>query len=69
MWSGLLKITRWVIASSPFADFGTVTFTNAVATGTQNYYPSGATIVEISQNNKVLTNVTTNGASVTIQYV
>ncbi|KAG8216014.1 peptidase A4 family-domain-containing protein [Butyriboletus roseoflavus] len=52
-----------------FADFGTVTFTNAVATGTQHYYPSGATIVEIEQNNKVLTNVTTNGSSVTIQYV
>lgn len=55
----------------PFADFGTVTFTNAVATasGTQNYYPSGANITEIRQNNQVLTNVTTNSASVTIQYV
>ncbi|KAG8216737.1 peptidase G1 [Butyriboletus roseoflavus] len=53
----------------PFADFDTVTFANAVATGTGSYDPSGATILDITQNHKVLTNVTTNGASVTIQYV
>ncbi|KAH0831134.1 peptidase A4 family-domain-containing protein [Lanmaoa asiatica] len=52
-----------------FANFSTVTFTNAVATGTGTYTPSGATISDINQNNQVLTSVWTSGSSVTIQYV
>ncbi|KAF8886434.1 peptidase A4 family-domain-containing protein [Gymnopilus junonius] len=55
----------------PFADFGTVTFTNAVATtksGT-TVGPSGSTLIDIEQNNKVLTSVSTTSSGVTISYV
>ncbi|KIJ67753.1 hypothetical protein HYDPIDRAFT_83658 [Hydnomerulius pinastri MD-312] len=52
-----------------FADFGTVTFSNAEATGPSGTYtPSGATIIDIEQNT-VLTSVTTSGSDVTIKYV
>ncbi|KAG6374007.1 peptidase G1 [Boletus reticuloceps] len=50
----------------PFANFGMVTFTDAIA-GT--YTPSGATIVDIQQNGKVLTSTSITGSSVTIKYV
>ena len=53
----------------PFANFSTVTFTNATASGNGTYTPSGATIVDIQQNNQVLTSISTNGSSVTIKYV
>ena len=53
----------------PFADFGTVTFTDAEATGTRIYTPSGATINNIEQNGQVLTSVSISGSSVTIKYV
>ncbi|KAG6370721.1 peptidase A4 family-domain-containing protein [Boletus reticuloceps] len=53
----------------PFANFGTVTFTDAIATGTDTYTPSGATIVDIQQNGKVLTSTSIAGSSVTIKYV
>ncbi|KAF8130366.1 peptidase A4 family-domain-containing protein [Boletus edulis] len=53
----------------PFANFGMVTFTDAYTTGTGTYTPSGATIVDIEQNGQVLTSTSTNGSSVTIQYV
>ena len=49
-----------------FADFGSVTFTNAQA-GT--YTPSGATLIDIEQNNTVLTSTSTSGSSVTIKHV
>ncbi|KAJ7066131.1 peptidase A4 family-domain-containing protein [Mycena amicta] len=55
----------------PFADFDKVTFTNAVATlqagGTVG--PSGAVLIDIEQNNKVLTSVSTTSTSVTVSYV
>ncbi|KAH9931596.1 peptidase A4 family-domain-containing protein [Fomitopsis serialis] len=54
----------------PFADFGTVTFTGASAsTGSGSTGPSGATIIDIKQNNKVLTSVSTGSSSVTVKYV
>lgn len=52
-----------------FADFGTVTFTNAEATtpsGTVG--PSGATLIDIEQDS-VLTSVSTTDDSVTVTYV
>jgi len=51
-----------------FADFGTVTFTDAVATGKGTYTPNGATVYNILQD-EVMTSVSTNGPSVTITYV
>ena len=53
----------------PFADFGTVAFTNAEATGTGTYTPSGAILFDIEQNNQILTSTTTSGSSVTIKYL
>lgn len=53
----------------PFANFGTVTFTSAEASGNGAYTPSGATISEIKQNNQVLTSTSLAGSSVTIKYV
>lgn len=42
-----------------FTDFGSVTFSNAVAkTSSESLGTDGATIIEIRQNNKVLTDVT-----------
>jgi len=54
----------------PFADFGTVTFTNAVATksGGSTVGPSGATIIDIEQSNKVLTSCSSSSSSVTCSY-
>lgn len=54
----------------PFADFGTVTFTGATASGPSGTYsPSGATIIDIEQNGKVLTSVATGTDTTTIKYV
>ncbi|RDX46350.1 aspergillopepsin [Lentinus brumalis] len=54
----------------PFANFGTVTFTGAsaglVSGGTAG--PSGSTLIDIEQNNKVLTSVSTGSSSVTVSY-
>lgn len=49
----------------PFADFGTVTFTGASATTTSGATDgvSGATIIDIEQNGKVLTSCGTSGSS------
>ena len=54
----------------PFANFGTVTFSNAVATTSSGSTvgPSGSTIIDIEQNNQVLTSVSTSSSSVTISY-
>ncbi|KZT63531.1 putative aspergillopepsin, partial [Daedalea quercina L-15889] len=50
-----------------FADFGTVTFTSAEATTTSGTVgPSGATLIDIEQNNEVLTSASTSSDSVTI---
>jgi hypothetical protein len=54
-----------------FADFGTVTFTGASATtGSGTVGVSGATIIDIEQNSKILTSCSTSGSSgVTCTYV
>ena len=54
----------------PFVDFGTVTFSSAIASGPggTTYTPSGATLIDIEQNGKVLTSVTTSGSTATIEY-
>lgn len=53
----------------PFADFGTVTFTGASASGSSGTVtPSGATLIDIKQNGKVLTTSSVSGSSVTVEY-
>lgn len=54
----------------PFADFGTVTFTDVSATKTSGVvYPSDATIIDIEQSNKVLTDCSASASEVTCTYV
>jgi hypothetical protein len=54
----------------PFANFGTVTFTGASAkTASGSTGPSGANVIDIQQNGKTLTSVSTSGSSVTVSYV
>jgi hypothetical protein len=55
----------------PFANFGTVTFTGATATTTSGTSVSaaGSTLIDIEQNNKVLTSSSVSGSTVTIKYV
>ncbi|GJE98817.1 peptidase A4 family-domain-containing protein [Phanerochaete sordida] len=54
----------------PFANFGTVTFTGASAkTASSSVGPSSANIIDIQQNGKTLTSVSTSGSSVTVSYV
>ncbi|KAJ7464398.1 peptidase A4 family-domain-containing protein [Mycena latifolia] len=55
----------------PFANFGTVTFTGAVATTSagSTVGPSGAVLIDIEQSSKVLTSVSTTSSSVTVSYV
>lgn len=54
----------------PFANFGTVTFTNAHATTSSGTVtPAGATVINMEQNNKVLTSVSVSGSGVTVEYV
>ncbi|KAF8128718.1 peptidase G1 [Boletus edulis] len=53
----------------PFANFGTVTFWDAAATGTGTYTPDGAVIMEIYQNNQVLTSASTGNSYLTVQYI
>ncbi|KAJ5611378.1 hypothetical protein N7510_008097 [Penicillium lagena] len=53
----------------PFANFGTVTFSGAEATdGSSTVGPSGATIMDIQQN-EVLTSSSVSGSSVTVKYI
>ncbi|KAK7057520.1 peptidase A4 family-domain-containing protein [Favolaschia claudopus] len=54
----------------PFANFGTVTFTNAVATEASGSTvgPSGAVIINMEQNGQVLTSVSTSSSSVTVNH-
>ncbi|GAD94734.1 aspergillopepsin, putative [Paecilomyces variotii No. 5] len=53
----------------PFADFGTVTFSGATATDDGSTVgPSGATILDIEQNNEVMTSVSVSGNEVIISY-
>lgn len=54
----------------PFANFGNVTFTNAQATDNgATVGPSGATIIDIQQNGKVLTSSSDTSNSVTVTYI
>lgn len=54
----------------PFANFGTVTFSNAQATdGTSVVGPSGATVIDIEQKGTVLTHSSYTNNSVTVKYV
>ncbi|KAF8556564.1 hypothetical protein OG21DRAFT_1506320 [Imleria badia] len=54
---------------APLANFGSVTITDAAATGPGIIYtPDGATIVEMQQN-KTLTSVSISGSRVTIEYL
>lgn len=53
-----------------FADFGSVTFSNALATDNGNSVgPSGATIMDIEQDGEVLTSTSSTSDSVTVTYV
>ncbi|KAJ5934843.1 hypothetical protein N7466_004390 [Penicillium verhagenii] len=53
-----------------FANFGTVTFSDAEATDNGSTVgPSGATILDIEQNDVVLTSVSVTSSSVTVTYV
>lgn len=54
----------------PLANFGTVTFYNSDAIGRKSIVgPSGATIIDIKQKNRILTLSSINGNSVTVKYV
>lgn len=54
----------------PFANFGTVTFSGAQATDNGSVVgPSGATIMDIEQNNQVLSSSSITSNSVTVQYI
>ncbi|EJD50362.1 hypothetical protein AURDEDRAFT_99891 [Auricularia subglabra TFB-10046 SS5] len=55
----------------PFANFGTVTLSNAVAGrfSSGNIGPSNATLIDIKQNDKVLTKTTVSSSSVTVKYI
>ncbi|KAJ5584786.1 Aspergillopepsin-2 [Penicillium hispanicum] len=53
----------------PFADFGTVTFSSATASdGSSTVGPSGATVMDIKQDSKVLTSSSFTDDSVTVKY-
>ncbi|KAJ5490186.1 hypothetical protein LT330_007484 [Penicillium expansum] len=53
----------------PFANFGTVTFSNAEAvSGSSTVGPSGSTIMDIKQSGKVLTESSASSGSVTVSY-
>ena len=53
----------------PLANWGTVTFTGASAgTSSGTMSPSGATIINMEQNGRVLTSASASGTSVTVAY-
>ena len=54
----------------PFANFGEVTFSGAKAgTKSGSVGPSGAGLIDIQQDNQVLTSSSTGSSSVTVSYV
>lgn len=54
----------------PFADFGTVTFTDVSATKSgSTVYPSSATIIDIEQSNEILTDCSASASEVTCTYI
>ncbi|KAI0704684.1 acid proteinase [Earliella scabrosa] len=53
----------------PLANWGTVTFTGVSAgTASGTTTPAGATIIDMEQNGRVLTDVSASGSSVTVRY-
>ncbi|EIW83425.1 hypothetical protein CONPUDRAFT_102200 [Coniophora puteana RWD-64-598 SS2] len=53
----------------PFANFGTVTFSDASATTSSGAVsPSGATVIDIQQNGQTLTQTTISGSDVTVKH-
>lgn len=53
----------------PLANWGTVTFTGVSATtGSGSTTPAGATIINMEQNGRVLTSVSSSSSSVTVAY-
>lgn len=53
----------------PFADFGTVVFTGASASGSAGTQsPASATVIDIQQAGQILTDVSVSGSSVTVNY-
>ncbi|KAI0773056.1 acid proteinase [Trametes elegans] len=53
----------------PLANWGTVTFTGASAgTGSGTTTPAGATIIDLEQNGRQLTDVSASGSTVTVRY-
>ncbi|KAI0738297.1 acid proteinase [Daedaleopsis nitida] len=53
----------------PLANWGTVTFTGVSAgTSSGTASPAGATIINMEQNGRVLTSVSTSGSQVSVQY-
>lgn len=55
----------------PLANFGTVIFTNASATTNSGAVitPSSSCIIDIEQNNKILTSVTVSSSEVVVEYI
>lgn len=55
----------------PFANFGTVTFKDAVATSTfgQKSGPQGAQLIELALNGKQVTSVSTTSSEVLVKYL
>ncbi|GJE98819.1 peptidase A4 family-domain-containing protein [Phanerochaete sordida] len=54
----------------PFANFGTVSFTGASAkTASGSVGPGSANIIDIQQNGKTLTSVSTSNSGVTVKYI
>ncbi|KAG8878552.1 hypothetical protein FRB98_006092 [Tulasnella sp. 332] len=54
----------------PFANFDAIEFSGAMATNqTGSVGPGSATVIDINQNNIVLTSTTTNTSSINITYV
>ncbi|CAI7570185.1 unnamed protein product [Penicillium pancosmium] len=54
----------------PLANFGTVTFYNSDAISRKSIVgPSGATLIDIKQDNRILTSSSIDGNSVTVEYV
>jgi hypothetical protein len=55
---------------APFANFGTVAFTDAMAGSSEDfYYPYQGKFCAIEQNKKVLTSTSASGSSITIKYM
>jgi hypothetical protein len=70
-----LESAEWLVEvymDLPLANFGTVSFIDAVAGGTAGTYTlsgSNATLLDIEQNNQVLTSTSASGPSLTIKYM